>query len=48
VLDREGRINAIVYAIETATGFGLAIPVDTLRTLAKAGGFEDVPPCGSE
>jgi S1-C subfamily serine protease len=47
VLDRSGKIVGVVYAIEIRTGFGLAIPVDTLRTLARAGGFEDVPPCGS-
>lgn len=46
VLDRKGRIAAIVYAIEVRTGFGLAIPVDTVRRLARIGGFEDVPPCG--
>ena len=27
-------------------GFGLAIPVDTLRGLVRAGGLEDVPACG--
>jgi hypothetical protein len=31
---------------ESSTGFGLAIPVDTLRRLANAGGFVDVPACG--
>lgn len=48
LLDRRGRIAGIVYAIERRTGFGLAIPVDTLRQLARVGGFETVPPCGSE
>ena len=47
LLDRRGRVTGIVYAIERATGFGLAIPVDTLRRLARIGGFESVPPCGS-
>ena len=47
VLDRGGKIAGVVYAIELATGFGLAIPVDTLRRLIREGGFEDVPPCGS-
>jgi S1-C subfamily serine protease len=46
VLDRKGRIAAIVYAIEIASGFGLAIPVDTLRHLIDAGGFEDITACG--
>jgi S1-C subfamily serine protease len=48
VLNANGQIAAIVYAIEIATGFGLAIPVDTLRRLANAGGFVDVPVCGYE
>jgi S1-C subfamily serine protease len=48
LLDRRGRIAGIVYAIERGTGFGLAIPVDTLRRLERAGGLEDVPPCGAE
>jgi S1-C subfamily serine protease len=46
LLDRRGRISAIVYAIERRTGFGLAIPVDTLRRLERIGGFEAVPTCG--
>lgn len=48
VLDAHGRVVGIVYAIELATGYGLAIPLDTLRTLVTAGGFQTVPPCGSE
>ena len=48
VFDRRGRIGGIVYAIEIATGFGLAIPVDTLRDLIRAGGYEAVPACGSD
>jgi S1-C subfamily serine protease len=48
LLNRNGRIAGIVYAIERSTRYGLAIPVDTLRRLARIGGFESVPPCGSE
>jgi hypothetical protein len=48
LLDGSGRTVGIVYAVEIATGFGLAIPIDTMRRLVDAGGFEDVPPCGSE
>jgi S1-C subfamily serine protease len=48
LLDAKGRIAGIVYAIEIGSGFGLAIPVDTLRRLARVGGFEDVPACGAE
>jgi S1-C subfamily serine protease len=48
VLDHKGEVVGIVYAIELETRFGLAIPVDTLRSLARVGGYEDVPPCGEE
>jgi S1-C subfamily serine protease len=48
VLDRQGRIVALVYAVQISTGFGLAIPVDTFRRLASTGGFETVPPCGGQ
>ena len=47
VLDRRGKIAGVVYAYELSTGYGLAIPVDTLRKLARAGGYEAVPACGS-
>jgi S1-C subfamily serine protease len=47
VLDSGGKIAGVVYAYELATDFALAIPVDTLRKLARAGGYEPVPPCGS-
>lgn len=47
VFDSKGRVVGIVYAIELATGYGLAIPLDTLRSLIDAGGFQAVPPCGS-
>jgi S1-C subfamily serine protease len=48
VLDSKGRVVGIVYAIELSTGYGLAIPLATLRSLIQAGGFQNVPPCGSE
>lgn len=48
VLTGKGKIVAVVFAIELATGYGLAIPVDTLQALARAGGFEPVPFCGSD
>jgi S1-C subfamily serine protease len=48
VLDAKGRVVAIVYAIETATGFSLAIPVDTMRRLVGTGGYTEVPACGLE
>jgi S1-C subfamily serine protease len=48
VLNSRGKIAGVVYAYEIATGFGLAIPVDTLRRLVREGGYEPVPPCGSD
>jgi S1-C subfamily serine protease len=48
VLDRRGKVAGVVYAYELGTGLALAIPVDTLRRLAREGGYETVPPCGSD
>jgi S1-C subfamily serine protease len=48
VLNERGKIVAVVYAIELATSYGLAIPVDMLRGLVRAGGYEQVPSCGSK
>jgi S1-C subfamily serine protease len=48
VLNGNGKIAGVVYAYEISTGFGLAIPVDTLRRLVRQGGYEPVPPCGSD
>lgn len=48
VLNAHGQVVAVVFAIEISTGFGLAIPVDTVASLVRAGGLEDVPPCGSD
>jgi S1-C subfamily serine protease len=48
LLDRRGHIVGIVYGEEIDTGFGLAIPVDTFRRLARIGGYESVPACGEE
>ena len=48
LLDRTGRVAGVVYAIEIATGLGLAIPMDTVNTLVEQAGFEDVPACGEE
>ena len=46
VLDEQGRVVGIVYAIELATGLALAIPIDTLRTLVDRGGCQAIPSCG--
>jgi S1-C subfamily serine protease len=48
LLNESGQVTGVVYAIERSTGLGLAIPVDTVRRLARIGGFEGVPACGSE
>jgi S1-C subfamily serine protease len=48
VLDRRGKIAGVVYAYEPTTSFALAIPVDTLSRLTRKGGYEPVPPCGSD
>lgn len=47
LLDSRGRVVGIVYAIENATGLGLAMPMKTVDTLITDGGFEAVPACGS-
>lgn len=47
LLDSRGRVVGVVYAIETATGLGLAMPMTTVDNLVSSGGFEAVPPCGS-
>lgn len=48
LLDRRGRVAGVVYAIEIATGLGLAIPMDTVDALIDDGGLEAVPACGQE
>ena len=48
LLDRNGRVAGVVYAIERATGLGLAIPMDTVNALIDDAGFEAVPACGEE
>ncbi len=47
LFDASGRVVGVVYAIELATGYGLAVPVQTLRTaLSTRGQFRAVQPCG--
>jgi S1-C subfamily serine protease len=48
LLNETGDVVGIVYAIEVASGFGLAIPIDTMRRLVRVGGFQEVPSCGEE
>lgn len=47
LLDRQGRVLGVIFAIETATGLGLAIPLDTVALLLERGGTTAIPPCGS-
>lgn len=47
LLDSRGRVVGVVYAIEIATGLGLAMPMTTVDNLVTSG-FEGVPACGSE
>lgn len=48
LLDRRGRVVGVVYAIEIASGFGLAIPISTVDSLLASAGTTEVPACGSE
>lgn len=48
LLDGQGKVAGVVYAIELATGFGLAFPISTMDALVAAAGTTPVPPCGSE
>jgi S1-C subfamily serine protease len=47
LLDSQGRVVGVVYALETRTGYGLAIPVRTMLQLVQIGGLQEVPPCGA-
>lgn len=45
LIDDRGRVVGVVYAIQTSTGYGLAIPTATLRSvLDDAAGLEAVTP----
>ena len=48
LLDAEGRVAGVVYAIEVATGFGLAFPISTMDALLATAGTTGVPPCGDQ
>lgn len=46
LLDEEGRVVGVVFAVDTRTGDGLAIPVEMLKqTIQEAGFFENPSPC---
>jgi S1-C subfamily serine protease len=48
LLDRRGRVAGVVFALETDSGLGLAIPMGTVRSLLDQAGTTAVPPCGYE
>jgi S1-C subfamily serine protease len=48
VLDEDGRIVGVVFAIEIATDWALAIPAESVQRLIDSGRLQRVPPCGSE
>jgi S1-C subfamily serine protease len=48
VLDEDGRVIGVVFAIELATDWALAIPAESVQRLIKSGRLAPVPPCGSE
>ena len=46
LLDTEGRVVGVVYAIERSTGHGLAVPIDALaRAVASNDLFANPSPC---
>lgn len=45
LLDGRGRVAGVVFAVETATGLGLAIPTETVLSVLRRGGTTAVPPC---
>lgn len=48
LFDAKGRVMGVVFATEIATGYGLAIPIETMNAFIAEGGLEGVPACGSE
>jgi S1-C subfamily serine protease len=48
VLDEDGRVVGVVFAIEIATDWALAIPAESVQALIRSGRLARVPPCGSE
>jgi S1-C subfamily serine protease len=48
LLDANGRVVGVIFAIEIRTRLALAIPVATLRHLVATRDLAPLPPCGSE
>jgi hypothetical protein len=45
VIDAKGRIVAVAFATDPGTGFAVAAPIATLRSLVAARALEALPPC---
>lgn len=45
VVDAKGRIVAVAFATDPGTGFAVALPLGTLRSLVAAGALEALPSC---
>lgn len=46
VVDARGRVVAVAYATDPATGFAIAAPIATIRSSVAAGSLEALSPCG--
>ena len=47
VIDARGRIVAVAFATDPRTGFAVAVPIRTLRSLVAARSLEALPSCGT-
>jgi hypothetical protein len=45
VVDARGRIVGVAFTTDPRTGFAVAVPIGTLRSLVSARALEAVPPC---
>ena len=46
LIDEEGKVAGVVYAIEIATGYGLVVPISTLRdALTSDEALDGAPDC---
>jgi len=45
VVDAKGRIVAVAFATDPATGFAIAAPIATIRSSVAAGSLEALSPC---
>jgi len=46
LVDEDGNVVGVVFAVERSTGYGLAVPIDALtRAMKQRGFFENPSPC---